>query len=51
MIGSTNAPGAITIFFMLRASVMECATVKAVACQMMVFILVLNRHSPTTNKI
>lgn len=32
IIGSTTALGATIIFFILSANVMECATVKAVAC-------------------
>src|ERR1700733_9265393 len=51
MIGSTTAPGAMIMLFMLNASVMECATVNAVACQRMVLILVLRRQRLTTKSI
>jgi len=51
IIGSTTALGATIIFFILKASVMECATVNAVACQSIVLILLLKKHSPITNKI
>ena len=49
--GSTTALGATIIFFIDKASVMECATVKAVACHRMVLILLFNKQRPVTNKI
>jgi hypothetical protein len=51
MIGSVIAEGITIMFFILSASVTECATVKAVACQRIVFILLLNKHRADTNKI
>ena len=49
--GSTTAEGAIIIFFMLNAKVIECATVNAVACQRITYILLLNKQRLITNKI
>ena len=51
IIGSTIGLGTTKIFFILRAKVMECATVNAVACQSIGFILVLNKQSPVTKSI
>lgn len=51
MMGSTIAGGATRMFFMLRANVIECATVNAVACHRITFTLLLNKHRPITNKI
>ena len=51
MIGSTTALGATIKFFIDSASVIECATVNAVACHRIILILLLNKHRPVTNKI
>src|SRR5439155_9387129 len=51
MMGSVIAEETTIIFFMLSASVTECATVNAVACQRIVFILLLNKHKADTNKM
>ena len=51
IMGSTTAPGATIKPFIDSASVMECATVNAVACHNMVLTFVLNKQRPVTNKI
>ena len=51
IMGSTTAPGATIMFFIDKASVMECATVNAVACHRMELILLFSKQSPVTNKI
>jgi hypothetical protein len=51
MIGSTTALGAMIMLFILSASVSECATVNAVACQRIVLILVLRRQRLITKSI
>jgi hypothetical protein len=51
MIGSTTSPGRTTIFFMLNASVIECAMVNAVACHRIVLISFASRQIPMINKI
>lgn len=51
IIGSTTALGATIMLFMLSANVMECATVKAVACHKITFTLLLSKHRPTTKSM
>jgi hypothetical protein len=51
IIGSTRSGGATMMFFILKARVIVCAMVKALACQMMVDIFVLNKQSEMTNRI
>jgi hypothetical protein len=49
--GSTISAGSFIIPFMLKASVIVCATVNAVACQRIVLNFVFKRQRLITNKI